>query len=104
MAITHQLPTQQDFVAEMMYVAKLNATTQEIRTHREPVLVESGCSCRMNQEPLKVAGPWAFSYCLNETIFICYAKQRRLIYLITRSLLFFTQQMVRALTMHSPCC
>lgn len=38
----------------MMHVAQFDDETQELRGHREPVLLESGCSCRMsNREPPK---------------------------------------------------
>lgn len=48
---------QQDFVPEMMFVAEhssesANMDAMQILIHRQPVLVENGCTCRFNSQPI----------------------------------------------------
>ncbi|KAI9553860.1 hypothetical protein GHT06_019130 [Daphnia sinensis] len=44
----------QDVVPEMMHVGRINSESNELELSREPVMVESGCSCRLNREPLDI--------------------------------------------------
>ena len=48
--------TFQDLMPEMMHIGRINPETNELELSREPVMVESGCSCRMNPEPLEIIG------------------------------------------------
>ena len=45
-----------DFVPEMLHVVRVNLESNELDLSREPVMVESGCSCRFNREPLDIIG------------------------------------------------
>lgn len=46
----------QDFVPEMMHIARINPDSDELQLTREPVWLENGCSCRLNPEPLEIIG------------------------------------------------
>lgn len=41
---------------EMMHIGRINADSNDLEFFREAVMVESGCSCRLNPEPVDVIG------------------------------------------------
>ncbi|EFX72430.1 hypothetical protein DAPPUDRAFT_308231 [Daphnia pulex] len=45
---------QQELTPEMMYVGRVDLETSDLELSREPVMVESGCSCRFNRQPLDI--------------------------------------------------
>ena len=74
---------QQDYVPEMMFVAQHNSDTMQIIIHRQPVLVENGCTCRFNSNPITLLGSFPFII-LFRILYVCVY-----IYTVKKNLLVF---------------
>ena len=63
------------FSLEMMFVAEhssesANMDAMQILIHRQPVLVENGCTCRFNSQPITLLGSFPFIIIIRILLFI----------------------------------
>lgn len=59
-----------------MHVGRVDPETSDLELSREPVMVESGCSCRFNRQPLDIIGQ-SKTFDVDRIVFYRYKKIKR---------------------------